>query len=288
MFDDTSPFDATSGEHAVSLQRTKGRARCTFKSRDGKTVLADLGQSGSFKVKLPKVAAGTPPEAVLLNTAGGLTGGDVMSFEGAVADHADAVFTTQASERAYRALAGEARVTTRLDIGAGGRIAWLPQETILFDGARLHRAFDVDLAAGATLLAHESIVFGRTAMGETVRHGLFSDFWRIRRDGRLVHADAVCVGGDIAGTLARAASLGAANAMATVLYLGDDAEARAADVREITEGVTPADGIAGVSAWDGRLVLRAVGTGGAALRRIVMPALKALQDGRPLPRVWSI
>lgn len=288
MFDDTSPFDATSGEHGVSLQRTKGRARCTFKSRDGKTVLADLGQSGSFKIKLPKVAVGTPPEAVLLNTAGGLTGGDVMAFEGGVEGDADAIFTTQASERAYRALSGEARVTTQLNVGPGGRIAWLPQETILFDGARLQRTFDVDLAPGATVLAHESIVFGRTAMGETVRYGSFSDFWRIRRDGRLVHADVVSVEGDIAGTLARAAGLGGCNAMATVLYLGDDAKARLDGVRELSESVSPADGIAGVSAWDGKLVLRAVGTGGAALRRIVMPILNTLQDGRPLPRVWSI
>lgn len=287
MFDDTSPFDVSHAAGAPSHQRTKGSARCAFKIRDGKTVLDDLMQSGSFKVRFPHVSDGRP-EAVLLNTAGGLTGGDRLNFEGTLAPGADAVFTTQAGERAYRALYGEAKVSVRLKIGAGARAAWLPQETILFDGARLLRTFDADLDADATLLAHETVIFGRTAMGETVRHGLFGDFWRVRRAGKLAHADAIRAEGGIDAVRACAATLNGAVAMASILYVGGDAAARAPELRDLAGSLSSAFGRAALSAWSGKTVIRAVAADGEALRKITMPILTALQDGRGLPRVWTM
>ena len=83
---------------------------------------------------------------------------------------------------------------------ADAELAWLPQESILFDGARLSRRLDVDVAAGA-LTIKEGVVFGRTARPELMRHGLFHDRWRIRRDGRLLLAENVRLDGDIAATL---------------------------------------------------------------------------------------
>ncbi|WNK00859.1 urease accessory protein UreD [Thalassospiraceae bacterium LMO-JJ14] len=287
MFDDTSPFNASAIDAAPALQRTRGRAECTFKQRDGKTVLDRLHQSGSFKVRMPRLDPGQSPEAVLLNTAGGLTGGDVLSFEGGVDSGGDAVFTTQASERAYRSISGWARVTTKLHAGAGSRLAWLPQETILFDGARLKRSFDVDLAGDAVLIAHESVIFGRAAMGEVIRSGAFSDIWRIRRDGTLIHADALRVSGDVAGTLAGAAALDGAHAMATILYAAADATERLDAVRERIDTITPATGVAGASAWSGKLVIRCIAESGRHLRKIVEPLISELRDGQPMPRVWS-
>jgi urease accessory protein len=287
MFDDTSPFETTATAGEPVLQRTRGRAQCSFKQRDGKTVLDRLHQSGSFKVRLPRLDPGQSPEAVLLNTAGGLTGGDVLSFEGGVDAGGQAVFTTQASERAYRSISGWARVTTRLRAGAGSRLDWLPQETILFDGARLQRRFDVDLAGDAVLLAHESVIFGRAAMGETMRSGGFSDLWRIRRDGRLIHADALRIDGDISTALKQKAVLDGAAAMATILYAAGDAAGRLEAVRERIEGLSPASGIAGVSAWQGKLVIRVAAASGQHLRRMVTPLISELRDGATLPRVWS-
>lgn len=284
MFDDTSPFDSAA---APVLQRTKGAAVCSFKKRGDKTVLDRLHQSGSFKVRLPRLDPGQAPEAVLLNTAGGLTGGDSLMFEGALAEGCEAVFTTQASERGYRALSGDARVVSHLEAGAGSTLAWLPQETILFDGARLKRTFDVDLEGDAALIAHESIIFGRAAMGETMTTGAFSDIWLIRRDGRLIHADALRIEGPVADILADAATLRHARAMTTILYAAPNAENRLQAARDIIDGLSPAIGIAGASAWQEKLVIRAVADTGANLRRIVEPLITNLRGGKPMPRVWS-
>ena len=287
MFDDTSPFDAQTIADPVVLQRTKGAARCSFKLRGSKTVLDNLYQSGSFKVRLPNVAVGTAPEAVLLNTAGGLTGGDHLIFEGAVAGGAEAIFTTQASERAYRSLGGDAIVDTRLSAGADSTLAWLPQETILFDGSRLKRRFDVTLAGNAKLLAHETVVFGRTAMGETVLQGAFSDFWRVSRDGQLIHADAIRADGALDDILSRAATLRGAKAVSTIFYAGNDAEAHLQAVRDLIDGLSPAKGIAGASAWSGKLLFRLIATGSAAARTMVEPVISQLRNGKPMPRVWA-
>ncbi len=288
MFDDTLPFDPETHAASSTMQRTVGAADCTFKVRDGRTVLDNLRQSGSFKVRIPKTPTADAPEAVLLNTAGGLTGGDALAFTGGVADGGDVVFTTQASERAYRSISGDARVSNRVSVGAGARLAWLPQETILFDGSRLARTFDVEMAADATLLAHESVVFGRTAMDETVRTGALNDRWRITRDGTLIHADALRLDGRIADGLHRTATLNGATAMATVLYVGADAATRIEDARKSLDGIDAADGIGAASAWSEKLVCRMAARDGAALRRIVMPLLIELNDRRALPRVWNI
>lgn len=270
------------------MQRTRGTAECTFKVRDGKTVLDNLRQSGSFKVRIPKTPTTDVPEAVLLNTAGGLTGGDKLSFHGAIAADGDAIFTTQASERAYRSLEGDAEVTTTLRIGARSRLAWLPQETIMFDGARLARTFDVRMAADAVLLAHESVVFGRTAMNETVRTGGFRDNWKIYHDDTLIHADAMRVPGNIETALGHAATLNGATAMATVLYIGPDIDEQVDMARYVMRGFDPDTATGGVSGWAGKLVCRIVARDGASLRRIVTPVLETLNDGRALPRVWNI
>lgn len=288
MLDDISPFDlADTSSHPV-MQRTRGTAECTFKVRDGRTVLDNLRQSGSFKVRIPNTPASDAPEAVLLNTAGGLTGGDRLAFHGAIAAGGDAIFTTQASERAYRSLDGEAEVATTLTVGARSRLAWLPQETIMFDGARLARTFDVHMAADAVLLAHESVVFGRTAMDEIVQSGIFRDRWKIYRGDTLIHADAMRVTGGIANTLGRAATLNGTAAMATILYIGPDIDEQVDMARYAMRDIDPDIATGGVSGWAGKLVCRVVARGGASLRRVVTPVLETLNNGRALPRVWNI
>jgi urease accessory protein len=265
------------------LERTRGEARITFlPDASGATRLADLFQSGSGKVKLPRVFA-ADPEAVFLNTAGGLTGGDQLRFAASVGDCARAVATTQAAERIYRRLSGTATVETRLTVGTGATLAWLPQETIVFDRSSLSRTLTADIAADATFMALEAIVMGRAAMGETVDEATIRDNWRVRREGRLIFADTLRIDGDTVDILSRPATGGGARAFATLLFVAPDAATRLEAVREaLAEGTSEA----GASAWNGMLVVRAVAGDAKTLRADLVRVIETLR-GRPMPRVWN-
>jgi urease accessory protein len=169
-----------------------------------------------------------------------------------------------------------------LDVKDGARLAWLPQPTILFDAARFDRRTEVDLAGAASLLAIETIIFGRAAMGEDVHQGFCRDTWRVRRDGRLVFADSLQLDGPIASILDRPAALAGARAMALIFYAGSDAAARLAPARALLEG---ARSTVGTSSWNGLLVARAYAGDGRTLQGDLAPLLEFLA-GRPLPRVW--
>ena len=270
------------------LQRSWGTASCSFRSRAGQSVLETLRQAGALKVRLPRCVPSEVPLAILINTAGGLTDGDRLDFEGAVAAGARAVFTSQACERAYASRGGTARVATRLTVGSGGELAWLPQETILFQAARLERSLDIDLAADSRLLAQESVIFGRTAMRESWTEGSYGERWRVRRGGRLLHADALRISGDRACQLEGPGLMGPAAAMTSVLYLAPDAEAMTEPLRALISRLAPETARAGVSSGPGRLVVRGLAANGFALRRLVIPLLSLLRGGAELPRPWSI
>jgi urease accessory protein len=279
LFAATSPFELYT---PAELQRTQGQSRISFKLSGGETRLDRLFQLGAAKVRFPRTARHENPEVVLINSAGGLTGGDRLSIGLELAPHTSAAVTTQTCERIYRALAGDAEVATTLRLGEGARLHWMPQETILFDGGRLTRRFNAEMAAGATLLAMEATIFGRAAHGETVKSGSFMDRWRIRRAGRLVFADDLRFEWTDEPLLQRPAVLGGAGAMATILLVGDEPERHLPAVR----GFIGSSG--GASAWNGKLLARVVAEGGAALRETMRPVLVELSGGTALPRNWLI
>jgi urease accessory protein len=263
-------------------QRARGTGRLTTKSLGGSTRLDTFYQEGCAKLRLPKSFDGAM-EAVLINTAGGLTGGDHLDWHFDAAAHTRLTATTQACERIYKASASTATVETRITVGAGARVDWLPQETILFDRSSLTRRLDVDLAEDATFLAVEAVLIGRKAMGEMMETGLFRDRWRIRRAGRLIHAEEAHLTGDVAGVTAERAVLGGARAFATVLFCGRDAEAHPERVRRLIEGT---DG--GVSQWQDKLVARIVAADGFALRKKLIPVISHLRNGASVPKVWTL
>lgn len=266
------------------LPRTEGLVRLSFVRADGATRLSTLRQEGAARVRFPRPAeAHGIPEAVLLNTAGGLTGGDRMSAEVALGPECEATITSAAAEKVYRSLGDTTEIAIQLELGDRARCHWLPQPTILFDGSRPQRRTHVDLAPSATLLAVEMVIYGRTAMGEDVRRGSIHDAWRVRRDGRLVFADAARVNGAVADALDRGATLDGMRAVAMLLYVSPDAPARLDEVRALLDG---AASTAGASSWNGMLLVRAAAKEGRTLQRDLQPVLVAL-GGRPLPRVWQ-
>lgn len=273
------------------LERAEGTARVAFALRQigarEETRLADLFQDGSAKVRLPKVYDGSGPGAVFLNSAGGVTGGDHLTFEAHFGAGSTATVTTQAAERIYRRSEGVGRIDNRLVVETGASAHWLPQETIVFDGAGLRRRLDVDLAGDARLVAVESIVLGRTAMGEEVTSVDLADHWRVRRDGRLIYADALRLSGDSRAILAGSATGRGARAFASILVATSDAASHLDGTRALIETLA-VDGIeAGASCFDGLLSIRCLALDGRRLRTIVEPLIETL-TGRPLPRAWSI
>lgn len=269
---------------AMSPVRSRGEIRLGFRARDGRTRIATGYQGGCLKFRMPAVAPRETPSAVLINTSGGLAGGDRLVQRIDWGTRSAALVTTQAAEKIYRALDEPATIDTRLHVGEGARAEWLPQESIVFDRARLARDTQVRLAADADFLGIEAVVLGRTAMGETVKTGLLSDRWRIWRDGRLIYADALRLDGPIDDLMHRPAIGGRARAMAVIIAVGPSAAALLAPLRLALED---ARGMAAASSWNGMTVTRLLAGDGAVLRHDVLLALASLREGRPLPRVWS-
>lgn len=261
-----------------ALQRARGEARVRMTAAG----LDRLYQDGCMKVRFPRAPDDAGAEGVLINTAGGLTGGDRIGVAVDLGLGARLCVSTQACERVYRARDGVAETTVGLRAADGARIEWLPQETILFDGGALSRRIEADLAPTAGLLLVETVILGRAAMGETVRRGVLRDRWRIRRDGRLIFADDLRLEGEIEMTGARAPLLAGRRAFTALLMAAPDAETR-------LEGVRAALGpLGGASAFDGLLFARAAAPDGFTLRRALIAALAALRDNRPPPRMWGL
>jgi urease accessory protein len=282
---------ANSSPLIARAQRVNGAARIAFKAEDGATRLADLYQHAPCRFLFPHVEPDEPVQAVLLTTSGGLTGGDRLSVEIEARSNTCLTVTTQAAEKLYKAADGEedVRVDIRYRVGENAWAEWLAQETILFDRARLRRCFTADLAPGARLLALESVVFGRTAMDERFDQGLLHDAWRIRRNGRLIWADALHLEGNVAQQRALPFGFGKACVTATLLYVGDDAASHLEAVRELLE---PDTDLGAATCMDGLLIVRFLADDATRLRPLLMRiagGLRNLATGlRPqLPRVWS-
>ncbi|MCC8970928.1 urease accessory protein UreD [Bradyrhizobium brasilense] len=263
-----------------AANRAQGAVRFGVHLKDGATRRGDLHESGSLRVRFPS------PEddglsAMFVNTAGGIAGGDRFEIAVAAGEGARLTLTTAAAEKVYRAPAAAARLDIALTVAAGAHLAWLPQETILFDRARIHRGFDIDLAEGASLLLCEIVVFGRAAMGETMRHGEFVDRWRMRRGGRLVFAETIRLDGEIGEKLARPAIAGGGCAIGTALIVPGD-EALVERIREASESF---GGEVGISAWNGFAMARFCAQDAARLRADMMTVLGRASTV-PLPRLW--
>ncbi|MEL6641893.1 MAG: urease accessory protein UreD [Pseudomonadota bacterium] len=252
------------------------------KRRAAASVLSDLRASGSLKALFPQVRSAAL-DVVFLNTAGGMTGGDVFEIDAQAEENARLTLTTQAAERIYGAVDPDpAHLTTYLHADAGARIDWLPQETIVFDRAALRRRLDVDLAGDATFLMVEPLVFGRQTMGETVDVATLADDVRVSRDGHLVFADAVRLSGDVHAALQGPATARGHIAMASVLYAAPDAEAHLAKLQRMM----PETG--GVSLIrDGVLFARMLAPDSYLLRQALVPVVAHLQGG-PLPKTWML
>jgi urease accessory protein len=274
-------IDSTSETATIfAANRARGAVRFDVAAVDGVTRRRELHEAGSLRVRFP-----TPEDnglsAVLVNTAGGIAGGDRFDIDIASGNGARLTVTTAAAEKIYRAdgLAAELNVTLKAE--GRSHLSWLPQETILFDRAKIHRRFEIDLSDEASLLLCEIVVFGRLAMGERMQAGEFADRWRLRRGGRLAFAENIRLDGDIGGKLASPAIAKGGVAIGTSLIVPGD-EALVERIREASDAF---GGEVGISAWNGFAMARFCAQDAARLRADMMAVL-GRASGSPLPRLW--
>ena len=263
-----------------AANRAQGAVAFDVRLVDGVTRRHHLHESGSLRVRFPS------PEddglsAVFVNTAGGVAGGDHFGIDIAAGEGARLTLTTAAAEKIYRADAGPAQLDISLKAAAGAHLGWLPQETILFDRARVSRRIDIDLAESASLLLCEIVVFGRAAMGERMQSGEFVDRWRVRRGGKLVFAETIRLDGDIGAKLASPAIANGGVAIGTALIVPGD-EALVERIRTSSESF---GGEVGISAWNGFAMARFCAQDAARLRADMMTVL-GRASGAALPRLW--
>jgi urease accessory protein len=264
------------------LQRASGESKVVFALRDGQTRLADLYQRDPCRILFPDSEPGEPPQAVLVTTSGGVTDGDTLKMAVEVGPGGTAIAATQAAEKIYRAArsAEHCSMEIAVSVGEGATLDWLPQETIVFEGARLKRRTVADVGAGGSLLACEMVVLGRAASGERFTGGLLLDSWSVRRDGKLVWTDTLRVEGETP----LGAGFREANALSTVIGVWDAPQPQFERARALLES---ADRVrVGVTLVNGIVVARLLGE--ATTVRTATTRFLTDFRGRRLPRVWHI
>ena len=269
-----------------------GAARIAVSADQGRTRLRDLYQSDPCRVLFPRPAAGAPFEGIVVTTSGGIVGGDRIAIRVEAGDSSVATITTQAAEKIYRSAGPDSCLAIELTIGSDGLLEWMPQETILFDGALLRRTTTIDAAPGSRLLCGEIIVFGRRARGEKFTHGFLHDSWRVTEGGRLIWADALHLADDIDAIMNRASSFDGAAALGTLVYRADDAGRHLDDVRAILQDSRDDRCIAAATCLDSLLIMRFLGTDAAATRGAVADFWSGFRSTvlnlpANLPTVWK-
>ena len=275
-------FDADSVSDD-QLQRSHGAARLAFANRDNRNSIVERYASAPVRILTPSVQGGIP-EAVLANTSGGIAGGDTSHVDILVAQNAQALVTGQAAEKIYRSIDMPASIRTVIKIEDGSTLEYLPQESILFNGAKLNRAVNISLGARSCLLLSEMFVLGRWAMNEDFTRGIFLDRWSIDVAGQPIWREGLRVEG---GLSSLSSSLGFANAraLATIFYAG----ANAAEVLGLARDVIGPMG--GATIVRGMLVVRMLGNEAGMLKQQlgeIISIIRAAALGRPaeVPRVW--
>jgi urease accessory protein len=217
----------------VDLERANGAGRILVTGSASGTRISEVYQKFPIGLMFPRIGNDLVKEAVIVNSSGGIAGGDRLEIEVVALNDASVAVTTQAAEKVYRALDRPARVGTKLRVCGTAKLAWLPQETIVFNQARICRQTEIDVCSGAELIALEWLVLGRAARGEEVVSGHISDSWRIKKDGHLIWADGFRVSDEVFAQLHRKALLSNWRAVATLVYFGPGLDIRLEILRKI-------------------------------------------------------
>jgi len=271
------------------LQRAQGLCRFVVGRSDEGNEIVDVFQQSPLRVIFPQVNGTGVKEAVLINTAGGIAGGDRLECEVTALMNASIAVTSQTAERVYRALDKPSRILTKLKVSDGAKLAWFPQETIIFNWARLQRETRIEISPGAELVALESLVFGRAAHGEQIVGGHLRDRWRVMQDGRLLWADTFHVGEEVFPHLNRRALLGNCKAIATLIFFGPELAKRLDLLRSVSVSL---DCLCATTSVNGLIIVRLAAETSANLKFALRTLLNEVEPefgAGPfrVPKMWS-
>jgi urease accessory protein len=302
MFDPTSLFDFTDAASTFGslelnaanpsdkdLQRAEGYCQIVLSGSEKGTRIMDVFQRSPIRVLFPRAGGAAIEEAVLVNTAGGIAGGDRLECRVTALGNASIAVTSQAAEKVYGALREPARIATKLKACEAAKLAWLPQETIVFNWGRLSRETEIDLSPGAELLALEWLVLGRAAHGEEIVGGHITDSWRVKRGGRLIWADSFRATDGIFPHLQRKALLSNCKAVGTLVYFGPCLDMRL----EFLRGIVPSlECNCAATSVSGLIIVRFAAKVPSDLRLALLSFLQQFSGelGRGpfrVPKMWS-
>jgi urease accessory protein len=287
---DSSPVLLETDPNLPAYVRADAAVVLKAKLRGSRTILADINETGASRARFPN-HGGEALEATLVNMGGGIAGGDRFTISIEAGEGAKTAITTAAAERVYRSLGQPSDISTTLIAKAGSELIWLPQELILYDGARLRRRIEADIAPGAMLCLNELMVLGRGASGETMTHGLIDDRWRIRRSGELIFADNLLLDAKILSEPDRPARLAGFTCFATLLLVSPHAEDRLDMARNMLQessqkGMEEDGTECAASAWNGMLLIRGRAKSAHALKLRIATLWRRL-NLFAMPRLWA-
>ena len=281
---------------AVHEGRTGWDARLSleYERRGDRSVLAKREHFGPLRVQRDLYPEGAATcHTIIVHPPGGIAGGDSLALTAKLHETSAALLTTPGAGKWYRSTGAIARQTLAFDVAAGAVLEWLPQETIVFDGAVADMNTTVRLRGSGIYIGWEIMCFGRAASGERYLNGNIATRTEITRDGRRLWLEQ----GRIAGGDALFDSpvgMAGHSVCATLIAAGVDltGEAGNAVIEACREVQFGAEALAGITRLPGVTIARWLGDSSEDTRRYfaalwmkLRPALK--NADATLPRIWS-
>lgn len=288
------PFESTShaelGVEGASLG-WRGELRCRFALRGSRTVIAAREHRGPLLVQRAFYPEPTGVcHVYLVHPPGGIVGGDRLRFEATLEPESTALITTPAATKLYRSVGAVAEQHTLLRVTDGAQLEWLPQETIVYNGARAEISTRVELSGSAAFLGWEMVCLGRPASGERFGQGHLRQRFEIWRGQQPLWIERSEYTGDDPALL-EPWGLNGLPVFATLVATIAPTEALITEIRERLSACT-APGRCVVTGLDGLVLCRYVGPWAETARAHLMEAWRVLRLallGRPVcvPRIWN-
>ena len=269
----------------------QARLQLGFERRGTETLLANRSHIGPLRVQKPLYPEGRELcHALVLHPPAGIAGGDRLDINIALDSGAQALLTTPGAGKWYRSAGPMAEQVVSITVGAGGTAEWLPQESILFDGAGSRMNTLVNLEEGSRYLGVETLCFGRRASGETFERGSLRLATDIRHAGKLLWRELGVIEGGSA-LMASPTGLAGFTVCSTVIAAGAEVDAQVlAACRAVAS--PEAGSQFGVTAMPQLFVGRYLGHSAEAARQWFIDLWRHLRPafiGREVsvPRIWN-